>query len=54
MRYSIYNTILRVNSVYGLLYNALSDEYIVLKNEPFEILQSTDARALQTVSPSLY
>lgn len=54
MRYSIYNTMLRVNSVFGLLYNALSDEYIVLKNEPYEILQTTDARALQSVSPSLY
>ena len=54
MRYSIYNTILRVSPAYGLLYNALSDEYIVLKNEPFEILQSTDANALQSSSPSLH
>ncbi len=54
MRYSIYNTVLRINSVYGLLYNALSDQYIVLKNGPLEILQTTDANALQTSSPSLY
>lgn len=54
MRYSIYNTVLRVNPVYGLLYNALSDQYIVLKNGPLEILQTTDANALQTSSPSLY
>ncbi len=54
MRYSIYNTVLRVNPVYGLLYNALSDQYIVLRNEPFEALQTMDADTLQSSSPSLY
>ena len=35
-KYSRYNSILRLNTEYGLCYNAMSDKFVVLKQQAYE------------------
>lgn len=53
-KYSKYNSVLRLNSEYGLCYNAMSDRFVVLKQQAFEDLCNCSVQQLYESNAPLY
>lgn len=53
-KYSIYNTLLKVNDRFGLFYNAMSDKFIVLRSKAYEDLANNDISQLKQYNTALY
>lgn len=53
-KYSIYNSILELNSEYGLCYNSMSDRFIVLRRQAYEDICSCDVLQLRAKNIALY
>lgn len=47
VKYSQYNTLLKVNDKFGLFYNAMSDKFIILKSKAYDTLANSDVALLQ-------
>lgn len=54
VKYSQYNTLLKVNDKFGLFYNAMSDKFIILKSKAYDTLANSDVALLQQRDAVLY
>lgn len=54
VKYSQYNTLLKVNDEFGLFYNAMSDKFIILKSKAYDTLVNSDVALLQQRDTVLY
>ena len=52
--FSIYNTTLRVNSHYGICYNAMADKFVLLKSQTYDEVCRGNIENLQAQYPDLY
>ena len=54
MKYSIYNSTIKINDRHGILYNAMSDKFILLSSNAYGELMRYDSDLLVKINPILY